>query len=146
MNEVRGECSAFYGKCARREHTARPAPAGGPQGALLLFAAFLESPRRQRTRRAGVLSYLAAVIAPLIIVLNALRLLVIADAILSWVMPPDQAPRALTKAILDPAYAPIRSALRPLAGSLDLAPLVALVVLYAVQKWLEGRRAKDGAG
>jgi len=89
------------------------------------------------------LGYVAAVISVLINVLSALRWLVIADAVLSWVMPPDQAPRTFTKALLDPVYAPIRRALRPLTGSVDLAPLVALAVLFALQLWLERKRSTE---
>jgi uncharacterized protein YggT (Ycf19 family) len=83
-----------------------------------------------------------AVIAILLVVLNALRLLVIADAVLSFVMPATQAPRTLTKALLDPVYAPIRGALKPLTGSIDLSPLIALAVLFAVQVWLERMRTR----
>ena len=69
-------------------------------------------------------------------VINGLKVLIIADALLSWVMPENAFPRSLTKAILDPVYAPVRSLLRPLTGSLDLSPLLALGLLYALQATL----------
>jgi uncharacterized protein YggT (Ycf19 family) len=78
-------------------------------------------------------------------VLNALRLLVVADALFSWVMPADKFPRSLTKPLLDPVYAPLRRVLQPHVGSVDLAPLVALVVLYLVQHAIE-RRPSDDTG
>ena len=80
-----------------------------------------------------------------LLVLNALRLLVIADALFSWVMAADKFPRTLTKPLLDPVYAPLRRALRPLRGSVDLAPLIALVVLYVVQRAIE-RQPSDDTG
>jgi uncharacterized protein YggT (Ycf19 family) len=79
-------------------------------------------------------------------VVSALRVLVIADAVLSWVMPADRPPRSFTKALLDPVYAPARRALRPLTGSVDLTPLLALALLFAVQLWLERKRARGAGG
>jgi uncharacterized protein YggT (Ycf19 family) len=72
----------------------------------------------------------------LIVLINGLKVLIIADAVFSWVVPPDVFPRSLTKAILDPVYAPVRSLLAPLTGSIDLSPLIALGLLYALEKAL----------
>jgi uncharacterized protein YggT (Ycf19 family) len=73
--------------------------------------------------------------------LNAAKLLVIADALFSWVFQPTQFPRSVTKPLLDPIYDPIRRALKPFTGPVDLSPLLALAVLFALQLWIERRRA-----
>jgi YggT family protein len=80
-----------------------------------------------------------------IYLLNAARLLVVADAVLSWLQKPNEFPRSITKPLLDPIYAPVRRVLLPIAPSVDLAPLVALLVLYVVQKMLESARVRDRA-
>lgn len=65
--------------------------------------------------------------------INGLKLLIVCDALFSWVMAENAFPRSFTKSLLDPIYAPVRALLRPLTGSFDLAPLVALGFLYALQ-------------
>jgi uncharacterized protein YggT (Ycf19 family) len=85
------------------------------------------------------LEYLAPVFA-LLLVLRAARVLVIADAIFSWVMRPDQFPRSLTKPLLDPIYAPMRRVLTPFTGSFDLSPLILLILLFALERALAGKR------
>ena len=77
------------------------------------------------------------------IVFWAARLLVVADAVLSWVQKPHESPRSVTKALLDPIYAPVRRLLAPIVPSVDLAPLLALLLLYVVQKAIEGSQARD---
>lgn len=74
-------------------------------------------------------------------VINAAKLLVIADALFSWVFQPTQFPRSVTKPLLDPIYEPLRSLLKPFTGPVDLSPLLALAVLFALQLWIERRRA-----
>lgn len=69
--------------------------------------------------------------------INALKLLVIADAVFSWVLPPQTFPRSLTKSLLDPVYAPVRRALPALP--IDITPLLFLAVLYGVQLALQRR-------
>jgi len=71
--------------------------------------------------------------------LNGLKLLIVADALFSWVMPENEFPRSFTKSVLDPVYAPVRALLRPLTGSFDLAPLIALGFLFALQVALRPR-------
>ena len=75
--------------------------------------------------------------------LNAARILVVADALFSWVMDDATFPRSLTKAVLDPVYGPIRSLLGARIASIDLTPLLALGVLYLVEVVLKrsGNRA-----
>jgi uncharacterized protein YggT (Ycf19 family) len=70
-------------------------------------------------------------------------ILVVADALLSWVMPPDRFPRSVTKPLLDPIYEPIRAVLSPFTGSVDLSPLVLLAVLFGLQRWIESRRVTE---
>jgi uncharacterized protein YggT (Ycf19 family) len=76
--------------------------------------------------------------------LNAAKLLVIADALFSWVFPPEQFPRSVTKPLLDPIYDPIRGVLKPFGLPIDLSPLLVLAVLFALQMWIERRRIAAG--
>jgi uncharacterized protein YggT (Ycf19 family) len=76
--------------------------------------------------------------------LNAAKLLVIADALFSWVFEPQQFPRSITKPLLDPIYEPLRAALKPFTGPIDLSPLLLLAVLFAIQIWIERRRVARG--
>ena len=64
-------------------------------------------------------------------VLNGAKVLIILDALFSWVMDEGQFPRSVTKAILDPVYTPMRSLLGARIGPVDLCPLIALGLLYA---------------
>jgi uncharacterized protein YggT (Ycf19 family) len=73
---------------------------------------------------------------------RAIWVLVIADALFSWVVPADQFPRTFTKPLLDPVYAPMRRVLTPLTGSIDLSPLILLGVLFVLQRWLLSRGAR----
>jgi YggT family protein len=61
--------------------------------------------------------------------LNVALALVVVDALTSFFMSPSQFPRSVTKAILDPIYAPIR-AVHPDLGGIDLSPLAALAVIH----------------
>ena len=76
--------------------------------------------------------------------LNAAMMLVAADALFSWMFKPTQFPRSVTKPLLDPVLDPIRGLLQPFTGALDLSPLIALAVLFAVQKMIERPRASEG--
>ena len=78
-------------------------------------------------------------------VLNALRLLILVDAVFSFGMSPTQFPRSFTKPLLDPIYAPVRQVLSPLTGSIDFTPLIALVLLYVLQYAVERALAADGS-
>ena len=72
-------------------------------------------------------------------VINALKVLVIVDALGSWLLSDTTFPRTLTKPLLDPLYEPLRMLLGPLTGPVDLSPLIALGLLHAIQ--LIGRDA-----
>jgi uncharacterized protein YggT (Ycf19 family) len=78
-------------------------------------------------------------------VLDVLKWLVIIDAVLSWFVAADRFPRSLTQLVLGPVYAPIHGLLAGKTGSIDLAPLIVLAVLFALQLMLrkaihDGRR------
>lgn len=75
-------------------------------------------------------------------VLTGLKIFVVADAVFSWFLRADEPPRSWTRAILDPLYAPLRRLLEPALGSVDLAPLLLLVVLHLAQLGLTHRRPR----
>jgi YggT family protein len=72
-------------------------------------------------------------------ILSGLQLLIVVDAILSWVMrDTTKFPRNVTTQITDPLYAPIRAILRPeRMGGLDVSPLVLLALIKLMQTMLE---------
>ena len=74
-------------------------------------------------------------------VINALCLVILADAVLSWVIPATDAfPRNITSLITGPLYAPIHAVLNPkMTGNIDLAPLVLLVALQAIDRAIKKR-------
>jgi len=73
---------------------------------------------------------------------NALRVLIVVDAVASWVSTSSDAfPRSLTKPLLDPLYSPLRHLLQPLTGPIDLSPLIALGALYAIEAALGRNQA-----
>ncbi len=73
-------------------------------------------------------------------IINALELLIIADVVLSWIMPDkERFPRSLTTSITDPLYAPIHAVLKPeKTGGLDLSPLIILMLLFFFENLLKG--------
>jgi uncharacterized protein YggT (Ycf19 family) len=73
-------------------------------------------------------------------VIDVAKWLVIVDAVLSWFVPADRFPRALTQLVLRPVYEPIHR-MGGFVGPVDLAPLLVLAVLFALQMLL--RRSLD---
>lgn len=71
-----------------------------------------------------------------LMLLQALTALILVDAVLSWVMPPDRFPRSLTTRITDPIYAPIRKVLNPGKTGIDLSPMVLIVLIQLVRGML----------
>jgi uncharacterized protein YggT (Ycf19 family) len=70
-------------------------------------------------------------------ILYALELLIVVDAILSWVMPDStKFPRNITTQITDPLYAPIRAILRPERMGLDVSPIVVFMLIEVMRKML----------
>lgn len=70
-------------------------------------------------------------------ILSLLQLIVVADAILSWVMPDStKFPRNITTQITDPLYAPIRAILRPERMGLDVSPIIVLMLIQVMRTML----------
>jgi len=67
--------------------------------------------------------------------LRLLELMVIADVLLSWVLPnKEQFPRWLTSQISDPLCAPFRKLVGPeRLGGFDLSPVAVLIVLQVMR-------------
>jgi uncharacterized protein YggT (Ycf19 family) len=64
------------------------------------------------------------------LILRGLEILIIVDAVLSFLMSPDKFPRSLTTQITDPLYAPVRAVLKPeVTGGFDLSPLIVIMLL-----------------
>jgi YggT family protein len=90
----------------------------------------------------GGIAYLlvAAVLALLKAALWLLIMVVLAQAILSWVAP-DGPAAGLLNALTFPFLRPIRRVLPPIGGTLDLSPLVVIVIAQLLQitllPWLE---------
>lgn len=72
--------------------------------------------------------------AILITALQVLTYVIIADAILSWVVPSkDRFPRNVTSKITEPLYAPVHKVLDPAkTGGIDLAPIVVIFLIQAL--------------
>ena len=71
------------------------------------------------------------------LILNALRILVVVDALASWFQQEGGFPRRCTKPRLDPVYDPMRDFFRDFTGGIDPSPLVALLLIQLVQLGLE---------
>jgi len=66
----------------------------------------------------------------LVFVIHAVEIIIIVDAISSWIVKPDKFPRNITASLTNPLYAPVRKLLGSSAkGGLDWAPLILLVLL-----------------
>jgi len=73
-------------------------------------------------------------------VLQIVGWVVIADVILSWVQPNANAqPRAFTRMLTEPIYAPIHKVLDPRkTGGLDLSPIIVIFGLQFLRQALYG--------
>lgn len=69
------------------------------------------------------------------IVANLLTLLIIADAILSFVMPPTHPVRDALGQVLRPIYAPIRRIIPPL-GMIDITPIIVILLIQLIETLL----------
>ena len=70
--------------------------------------------------------------------LDALILVIIIDALLSWFQSPAAFPRRLTMRVTQQLYAPIHMVVRPVIGGFDLSPLVVILVLNLLRGALVG--------
>ncbi len=66
---------------------------------------------------------------------NLLTLLIIVDAVLSFILPPYHPARAFFQRILYPLYAPIRRIIPPL-GMIDITPLILIILIQLVVQLL----------
>lgn len=74
-----------------------------------------------------------AVVTVIITLLNFLTLLIIADALLSFILPPYHPVREALGRILQPLYAPIRKIL-PTMGMMDFSPIVLILLIQVVER------------
>ncbi len=63
---------------------------------------------------------------------NILILLVFLDAILSFFMSPNHPLRSTIDRIINPMLAPIRRVVPPLGGTLDLSPLILIILIEII--------------
>jgi uncharacterized protein YggT (Ycf19 family) len=68
----------------------------------------------------------------IVLFLQVVVYVVIADALLSWFQKPEQMPRKLTRQLTDPLYAPIHAIIDPRKTGLDLSPIVVIVLLQLI--------------
>ena len=70
---------------------------------------------------------------------QVVTLVIVVDAVLSWVQAPSAFPRSLTSTMTEPLYAPIRAILSPQAtGGIDFSPLIVLMGLQFLSNFLIG--------
>lgn len=65
-------------------------------------------------------------------IIQLLSLLIIAEALLSWVQSPHQTPRAQLSQLTSPIYAPIRQLIPMHKIGIDLSPIIVLVALNVI--------------
>ena len=82
-------------------------------------------------------NFFAAVSAVLNIVLNVLMLVILIDALLSWIRPDASNPAVqFLDAVSNVVCNPIRKLFPTVFGGFDLAPMIAMLVLIFLQRWL----------
>ncbi len=70
--------------------------------------------------------------------IQALILLVVVTSILSWIRPDPRNPVVkILNAVVDPLLHPIRTLL-PATGGMDFSPMIAILILWFLQKLLTG--------
>ena len=74
----------------------------------------------------------------LVLFLDLVRWVILADVILSWVQRDEsQFPRSLTRSLTRPLYAPIHAIIDPQKmGGIDFTPLILLLLISVVQRSL----------
>ena len=72
--------------------------------------------------------------------LNFLIYFLVADAVLSWLLPAHKFPRSFTTKITAPMYRPFRAVLPPeKTGGFDISPIFLILLIQLVQRVLLGR-------
>ena len=67
--------------------------------------------------------------------LHVVSVIIIVDAVLSWVQSPETFPRSLTGQLTAPLYAPVRKIIGS-AGGIDFSPLILLILINALSNFL----------
>ncbi|HEY6867505.1 MAG TPA: YggT family protein [Candidatus Eisenbacteria bacterium] len=84
-------------------------------------------------------NFIGAVATVLDILLNALLIVIVINALLSWVRPdPHQPIVMLLERISDLVCDPIRRLVPTVAGGIDFAPFIAMLVIIFVEKFAVG--------
>ncbi len=82
-------------------------------------------------------NFLAAIAMVLNVVLNTLMLILVINALLSWIHPPRDNPAVrFLENVSDVVCNPIRKLFPTVFGGFDLAPMIAILVLIFLQRWL----------
>lgn len=74
----------------------------------------------------------------IIFLLQTVSLVVLADALFSWIVAPEAFPRSITSKLTEPLYAPIRAVIPPQALGIDLSPLIVILACNGVAQLLAG--------
>ena len=70
--------------------------------------------------------------------IQALIMLVVVTSVLSWIRPDPRNPLVkILNAVVDPLLHPIRTVL-PAKGGMDFSPMIAILILWFLQKLLTG--------
>jgi YggT family protein len=69
------------------------------------------------------------------IIANILTLLIIVNAIMSFILPPYHPMREALGRVLHPIYAPIRKIIPPL-GMFDITPIIVIILIRIIQQFL----------
>lgn len=64
---------------------------------------------------------------------DVLSIIIVAEALLSWFLPPFHPIRETLGRILQPIYSPIRQVI-PAIGGIDITPIVALLLIQLIQQ------------
>lgn len=71
------------------------------------------------------------------LLIQGITILVIVDAVASWLVAADAFPRSITGLITEPLYRPIRAILPPeKMGGFDLSPIAVIFALQGIQRLL----------
>ncbi len=82
-------------------------------------------------------NFFAAISVVLNIVLNLLMLIILVNALLSWIRPDASNPAVqFLETVSNVVCNPIRRLFPTVFGGFDLAPMIAMLVLIFLQRWL----------
>jgi YggT family protein len=82
-------------------------------------------------------NFFAAIATVLNIVLSALMLIILVNAVLSWIRPDPANPAVrFLETVTDFVCNPIRKLFPTVVSGIDLAPMIAMLALIFLQRWL----------